>query len=78
MDLGGEDDEGNKIDSLWELMKEIRRYIVGVDEGNRWSCQVCDYTCLWRVIMLFMEPSLISSYHPSSGESIWVKKTYPY
>jgi hypothetical protein len=25
-----------------------------------------------------MEPSLISRYHPSSGESIGVKKTYPY
>jgi hypothetical protein len=59
------------------LMKEIRRYIMGVDEGNRWSCQVCDYTYLRRVIMLFMEPSLISRYHPSSGESIGVKKTYP-
>jgi hypothetical protein len=33
MDLGGVD-EGNKIDSLLELMKEIRRYIMGVDEGN--------------------------------------------
>jgi hypothetical protein len=48
MDLGGEVDKGNKIDSLWELMKEmmkeIRRYIMGVDEGNRRSCQVYDYT----------------------------------
>jgi hypothetical protein len=33
MDLGGGVDEGNKIDS--KLMKEIRRYIMGVDEGNR-------------------------------------------
>jgi hypothetical protein len=33
MDLGGVD-EGNKIDSLLELMKEIRRYIMGVDEAN--------------------------------------------
>jgi hypothetical protein len=36
--------EGNKVDSLWGLMKEIRRYIMGVDEGNSWSCQVYDYT----------------------------------
>jgi hypothetical protein len=30
-----------------------------------------------RVIMLFMEPSLISRYHPSPGEGRGVKKTYP-
>jgi hypothetical protein len=30
-----------------------------------------------RVIMLFMEPSLISRYHPSLGEGRGVKKTYP-
>jgi hypothetical protein len=64
MDLGGVD-EGNKRDSLWELMKEIIRYIMGVDKGNWWSCQVCDYNYLRKVIMLFMEPSLISRYHPS-------------
>jgi hypothetical protein len=28
--------------------------------------------------MLLMEPSLISIYHPSSGQSIGVKKTYPF
>jgi hypothetical protein len=44
MDLGGEVDKGNKIDSLWELMKEMRRYIMGVEEGNIWSSQVYDYT----------------------------------
>jgi hypothetical protein len=30
-------DEGNKMDLLWELMKEIV-----------WSCQVHDYACWWR------------------------------
>jgi hypothetical protein len=29
------DDEENKRDSLWELRKEIRRYIMGVDKGKR-------------------------------------------
>jgi hypothetical protein len=28
-------DEGNKMNPLWELMKEIGRYIMGVNEGNR-------------------------------------------
>jgi hypothetical protein len=37
-------DEGNKRDSLWELMKEISKTIMGVDEGNNWSCQVYEYT----------------------------------
>jgi hypothetical protein len=32
--LGGVD-EGNKMNPLWELMKEIGRYIMGVNEGNR-------------------------------------------
>jgi hypothetical protein len=30
-------DEGNKMDLLWELRKEIV-----------WSCQVHDYACWWR------------------------------
>jgi hypothetical protein len=41
---------------------------MGVDEGNRWSCQVYGHTYLRRVTMLFMEPSLISRYHTSWGE----------
>jgi hypothetical protein len=28
MDLGGEVDEGSKLGSLWQLMKEIWRYIM--------------------------------------------------
>jgi hypothetical protein len=51
-------DEGNKRDSLWELMKEIRG-----------SCIVHDYTCWKKVVRLSMKPSLISRYHPKKGRS---------
>jgi hypothetical protein len=54
MDLGWEVDEGNKIDSLWELMKEIR-----------WPCHAHDYTYWWKLVRLSLKPYLISRYHPS-------------
>jgi hypothetical protein len=39
MDLGGGVDEGNKIYSLWELMKE-----------RRGSCLVHDYICWIKIV----------------------------
>jgi hypothetical protein len=71
MDLGGEVDEWNKVGSLWELMKEIRRYIMGVNEGNSWSCQVHDYTCWSKIVKLFSKAYLISRYHP---KQVWSMK----
>jgi hypothetical protein len=46
--------EGNKRDSLWELMKEIRG-----------SCVAHDYTCWRRIVKLFSKAYLIGKYHPS-------------
>jgi hypothetical protein len=46
-------DEGNKMDSLWEWMKEIR-----------WSCPVHDYACCWEIFWWSIKPNVISRYHP--------------
>jgi hypothetical protein len=55
-------DEGNKINPLWELMKEKKRFLMGVNEGNksdslwelmkeiRGSCIIHDYTCWIKIV----------------------------
>jgi hypothetical protein len=52
-------DEGNKRDSIWELMKEIR-----------WSCPVHDYACCYEIFRLYIKPNVISRYHPKTKSGV--------
>jgi hypothetical protein len=52
-------DEGNKIDSLWELIKEIR-----------WSCPVHDYACSWEISRLSIKLNVISRYRPKTNSGV--------